>query len=145
MEKQPQWFSSARQLWAGTDAVSPQPILVWLQRLLSSGLCVSLTNRYQADHRIGFGGHCSHLLLPLGFRPKSSEQAQCNPCCVLSQLLSFFFFCKMAIFFTIPVHDIVAFANYCALHSTLVSCNVNVSWVTRSHQTKTMSTPRDFI
>lgn len=50
-ERQPQWFSSARQLWAGTDAAGPQHILVWLQRLLSSGLCVSLTDRYQAADR----------------------------------------------------------------------------------------------
>lgn len=50
-EKQPQWFSSARQLWAGTDTAGPQHILVWLQRLLSSGPCVSLTNRYQAADR----------------------------------------------------------------------------------------------
>lgn len=50
-ERQPQWFSSVRQLWAGTDAAGPQHILVWLQRLLSSGPCVSLTNRYQAADR----------------------------------------------------------------------------------------------
>lgn len=50
-EKQLQWFSSARQLWAGTDRAGPQHILVWLQRLLSSGPCVSLTNRYQAADR----------------------------------------------------------------------------------------------